>query len=209
MTSPSLISPNRTKPLSLQRRMRRARALRTSPFSVPVLLLLVYTALMIGLTQVADSWIVALAITPLVFALLISWAACSPTGRTSTRELPGLASLLLPIDAFDTSTHQVMGRRVAGTASPRMTASTQPGDQLSLFTGSREALPALQALLQPALVQGAQIQLRADLDPAIIARSGCLHIPIQDYTSGAGCGPTAPRAASRSPGSPIPFAPIG
>ena len=73
MTSPSLISPNRTKPLSLQRRMRRGLVrLRTSPFSVPVLLLLVYTALMIGLTQVADSWIVALAITPLVFALLIS-----------------------------------------------------------------------------------------------------------------------------------------
>ena len=28
--------------------------------------------MMIGLTRVADSWIVALAITPLVFALLIS-----------------------------------------------------------------------------------------------------------------------------------------
>ena len=37
-----------------------------------MLLLLVYAGLMIGLTQVADSWIVALAITPLVFALLIS-----------------------------------------------------------------------------------------------------------------------------------------
>ena len=91
---------------------------------------------------------------------------------------PGLASLLLPIDAFDTSSHQVMGRRVAGSSFAQgMTASLKPGDQLSLFTGSREALPALQALLQPALVQGAQIQLRADLDPAIIARSGCLHIP--------------------------------
>ena len=91
---------------------------------------------------------------------------------------PGLASLLLPIDAFDTSTHQVMGRRVAGSSFAQgMTASLKPGDQLSLFTGSREALPALQALLQPALVQGAQIQLRADLDPTIIARSGCLHIP--------------------------------
>ena len=31
-----------------------------------------YAGLMIGLTQVADSWIVALAITPLVFALLIT-----------------------------------------------------------------------------------------------------------------------------------------
>ena len=45
---------------------------RISPFSVPALLLLVYSGLMIGLTQVADSWIVALAITPLVFALLLT-----------------------------------------------------------------------------------------------------------------------------------------
>ena len=73
MTSPSPISPNRAKPLSLQRRLRRVFVfLRTSPFSIPVLLLLFYAALMIGLTRVADSWIVALAITPLVFALLIS-----------------------------------------------------------------------------------------------------------------------------------------
>tara|TARA_B100000674_G_scaffold424300_1_gene377375 strand:+ start:246 stop:431 length:186 start_codon:yes stop_codon:yes gene_type:complete len=47
-------------------------SLRISPFSVPLLMLLVYSGLMIGLTRVADSWIVALAITPLVFALLIS-----------------------------------------------------------------------------------------------------------------------------------------
>ena len=46
--------------------------LRTSPFSIPILLLLVYAGLMIGLTRVADSWIVALAITPLIFAVLLS-----------------------------------------------------------------------------------------------------------------------------------------
>ena len=69
---------------------------------------------MIGLTRVADSWIVALAITPLVFALLIS-VGCL-LGRTSTVGSSGLASLLLPIDAFDTSTHQVMGRRVTGSS---------------------------------------------------------------------------------------------
>ena len=69
MTSP----PSRTKPLSLKRRLRRALVrVRTSPFSVPGLLLLIYLGLMVGLTQVADSWIVSLAITPLVFALLIS-----------------------------------------------------------------------------------------------------------------------------------------
>ena len=72
MTTPPP-APAAPKTLSLQRRLRRALVhLRTSPLSVPVLLLLVYTGLMIGLTRVADNWIVALATTPLVFALLLS-----------------------------------------------------------------------------------------------------------------------------------------
>ena len=73
MTSPHSATPTHPRRLSMQRRLRRALVcLRTSPFSVPVLLLLVYAGLMVGLTQVADSWIVALAITPLVFALLLT-----------------------------------------------------------------------------------------------------------------------------------------
>ena len=73
MTSPLPISPTPRRTLSLQRQLRRVLVrIRTSPFSLPVLLLLVYVGLMIGLTRVADSWIVALAITPLVFALLIT-----------------------------------------------------------------------------------------------------------------------------------------
>ena len=73
MVSTSTTAQTHTKPLSLKRRLRRGLVrLRTSPFSIPMLLLLVYSGLMVGLTQVADSWIVALAITPLVFALLIT-----------------------------------------------------------------------------------------------------------------------------------------
>ena len=73
MISQSSVTPTRTRPLSLKRRLRRSVVrLRTSAWSVPMLLLLVYKGLMIGLTQVADAWIVALAITPLVFALLIA-----------------------------------------------------------------------------------------------------------------------------------------
>ena len=91
---------------------------------------------------------------------------------------PGLASLLLPIDAFDTSTHQVMGRRVAGSSFAQgLAASLKPGDQLSIFTAAEKPLPALQTLLQPVLTPGAQVQLHADLDPALIAKSGCLHLP--------------------------------
>ena len=91
---------------------------------------------------------------------------------------PDLASLLLPIDAFDTSSHQVMGRRVAGSSFAQgLTSSLNPGDQLTVFTGSRESLPALEALLKPVLQQGTQIEVQADLDPALITKSGCLHLP--------------------------------
>ena len=73
MSSPPPESTTLTRPLSLKRRLRRALVrVRCSPFSVPVTLMLVYAGLMIGLTQIADSWIVCLAVTPLVFALLLT-----------------------------------------------------------------------------------------------------------------------------------------
>ena len=64
---------------------------------------------------------------------------------------PRLASLLLPFDAFDTSSHQVMGRRVAGSSFAKGLAASLAGDQLNMFTGSRAALPALKT---PQLVLG-------------------------------------------------------
>ena len=73
MTSPPPISSARARPLSLQRRLRRSLVrMRTSPLTVPLMLLLMYAGVMIGLTRVADNWIVALAITPLLFALLLT-----------------------------------------------------------------------------------------------------------------------------------------
>ena len=73
MTSLPPVPPRLTEPLSLKRRLRRLLVrVRISPFSVPVLLLLFYAGLMFGLSRVADSWIVALGITPLVFAVLLS-----------------------------------------------------------------------------------------------------------------------------------------
>ena len=60
-------------PLSLQRRFRRLLVrFRVSRVTVPLLLLLLYSGLMIGLSQVADLWIVALAATPLAFALVLT-----------------------------------------------------------------------------------------------------------------------------------------
>ena len=73
MTSSSPSTPTQAKTLSWKRRLRRGFVrLRTSPSSIPSLLLLMYAGLMIGLTRVADSWIVALAFTPMVFALLLT-----------------------------------------------------------------------------------------------------------------------------------------
>ena len=60
-------------PLPLHRRLRRSLVvLRTWPALIPVLLLLIYAGGMVGMSRVADSWIVALAATPLVFAVLIT-----------------------------------------------------------------------------------------------------------------------------------------
>jgi len=54
-------------------RFRRARGrVRTSPFAVPLALLLGWAIVVIGLARVADLWIVALAATPLPFALLLT-----------------------------------------------------------------------------------------------------------------------------------------
>jgi hypothetical protein len=59
--------------LPLRRRLRRGLVrLRTRPWLVPVLLLLLYLVVMAGLSLVADSWIVAVAATPLLFALLLT-----------------------------------------------------------------------------------------------------------------------------------------
>ena len=141
-SSPVLATPQKT--LNWKRRLRRFSVrVRTSPFSIPMLLLLVYAGLMVGLTRVADSWIVALAITPLIFALLLSLGCLLAYRRGLLRMSPGLASLLLPIDAFDTSTHQVMGRRVAGAALPRVWPHHSNQASNSACSRAAGALPAL------------------------------------------------------------------
>jgi glycosyltransferase involved in cell wall biosynthesis len=89
-----------------------------------------------------------------------------------------LASLLLPPDAFDTSTHQVIGRRVAGGSFARgLCATLQASETLTVFCGGETAAPALQQLLTPVLKAGAQVRLQPTLDSAALASSGCLHLP--------------------------------
>jgi starch synthase len=91
---------------------------------------------------------------------------------------PDLASLLLPPDAFDTSTHQVMGRRVAGGSFARgLCATLQASETLTVFCGGEGAAPALQDLLAPVLPAGAQVRLQPSLNVAALTHSGCLHLP--------------------------------
>ena len=62
-----------TRPLTLRRRYNRLLVrIRTSPALFPTLLVLFYLAIMVGLTQVADSWIVGLAAMPLFFAVFLT-----------------------------------------------------------------------------------------------------------------------------------------
>ncbi|MBM5784435.1 MAG: hypothetical protein FJ076_06240 [Cyanobacteria bacterium K_DeepCast_35m_m1_288] len=59
--------------LPLKRRLRRRWVrLRSSGWWIPSLLLMLYLGLMLGLTLVADAWIVGLAATPLIFAVLLT-----------------------------------------------------------------------------------------------------------------------------------------
>ena len=89
-----------------------------------------------------------------------------------------LASLLLPPDAFDTSTHQVMGRRVAGASFARgLCATLEAPETLTVFCGEESGAPALRQLLAPVLRAGVQVHLQPTLDPATLASSGCIHLP--------------------------------
>ncbi|MAU77308.1 MAG: hypothetical protein CL831_10695 [Crocinitomicaceae bacterium] len=84
----------------------------------------------------------------------------------------------MPPDAFDTSKHQVMGRRVAGGSFARgLCATLQASETLTVFCGGETAAPALQELLAPVLKAGAQVRLQPTLDSAALASSGCLHLP--------------------------------
>lgn len=91
---------------------------------------------------------------------------------------PFPAALLLPGDAFDTDRHQIMGRRVAGRAfALGITASLQPGEQLTVLGGQTSDLQRLRQLLEPALPPSSSVALWRSLDPAVLEKLGCLHLP--------------------------------
>ena len=112
-----------------------------------------------------------------MFALLLTVGCLIAYQWISTRELRGLASLLLPIDAFDTSAsgngtsdgwRQLRPRTCSFTKARRPTQSVHRQPRCPAGATSIAATRA---------VPGAQVQLQADLDPMLISGSGCLHLP--------------------------------
>jgi starch synthase len=88
------------------------------------------------------------------------------------------AALLLPADAFDTDSHQVMGRRVAGRAMAEgLAAQLQTGERLTVVGFHQAELQQLAALLQPQLPAGAELALCTGLGPGQLREWGCLHLP--------------------------------
>ena len=88
------------------------------------------------------------------------------------------AALLLPQDAFDTDTHQVMGRRVAGRSMAEgLTKSLTNGEQLTIVGLANNELQKLGQLLQPHIPKESEVTLTTALDEKQLAKWGCLHLP--------------------------------
>ena len=71
-------------------------------------------------------------------ALLLTLGCLLAYWRDFTHDSSGLPACCCP-SCFDTSAHQVMGRRVAGSFAQGLASSLKQGDQLTVFMGSRKA----------------------------------------------------------------------
>lgn len=91
---------------------------------------------------------------------------------------PFPAALLLPADAFDTSHHQVMGRRVAGRQfALAIAAHLRDGEQLMALTMQQSDAQSLHRLMQPVLPSGASLHCVQGFQPSLIRDVGALHLP--------------------------------
>ena len=88
------------------------------------------------------------------------------------------AALYLPKDAFDTTTKQVIGRRIAGQLLTRAFAGQlQAGEMLTLFSPGENAAEAVSSLLAGQVSSGSSVRVGAQPDPAVLAEIGALHLP--------------------------------
>ena len=88
------------------------------------------------------------------------------------------AALYLPNDAFDTTTNQVLGRRIAGQQLIcAFAAQLQAGEMLTLFSPGEGAAQAVSALLAGQLPAAATVRVGGQPDPEVISEIGALHLP--------------------------------
>ena len=87
------------------------------------------------------------------------------------------AALLLPGDAFDTHSSQIIGRRVAGRSTALGFASQlRPTEDLKVVTFSNDERNLLDSLIKPSLKPGCDISYHS-LDTSFLSSVGCLHLP--------------------------------
>ena len=88
------------------------------------------------------------------------------------------AALMLPGDAFDLDSHQVMGRRVAGRSFVRgLVRNLRPLEHLNILVSKPEEIISLKSLLQPVLPPQAKLKFHIGFSPDILVDVGALHVP--------------------------------
>jgi glycosyltransferase involved in cell wall biosynthesis len=88
------------------------------------------------------------------------------------------AALMLPGDAFDLDSHQVMGRRVAGRSFVRgLVRNLCPFEHLNILVSKPEEIISLKSLLQPVCPLQAKLQFHIGFSPSSLVDVGALHVP--------------------------------
>ena len=88
------------------------------------------------------------------------------------------AALFLPKDAYDVSSQQVLGRRVAGAQLAQAFArDLQAGEMLTVVSPGDDAVQAVSRLLTDATPSGAMVRVCPQATPALLAEVGALYIP--------------------------------
>ena len=88
------------------------------------------------------------------------------------------AALFLPKDAYDVSSQQVLGRRVAGAQLARAFAGgLEAGEMLSVVSPGDGAVEAVSQLLADVTPAGAMVRVSGQVTPQLLAEVGALYVP--------------------------------
>jgi starch synthase len=87
------------------------------------------------------------------------------------------AALFLPKDAYDVSSQQVLGRRVAGAQLAQAFArNLQTGEMLTVVSPGDDAVPAISQLLTDFTPPGAMVRVCPQVTPSLLEEVGALYI---------------------------------